>query len=159
MRVAGIPDGEILGASRENASAQLSTNKTAEIAPGNDGVRDYISVVHESTESSWVSVNLKPIHSLSSYAEYDYVSVWMYAVAEEGEVHFSFFNNVDYKVTFRANEWYEARIPMDVFIAQMEAGEPFLPVNFNNAASTNHKSLTEFRLGDITAVKESGAEA
>lgn len=159
LRVAGIPDGEILGASRENAAAQLSTNKTAEIAPGNDGVRDYISVVHESTESSWVSVNLKPIHSLSSYAEYDYVSVWMYAVAEEGEVHFSFFNNVDYKVTFRANEWYEARIPMDVFIAQLEAGTQFLPVNYNNAGSTNHKSLTGIRFGDITAVKESGAEA
>ena len=62
-------------------------------------------------------------------------------------------------MTFRANEWYEARIPMDVFIAQLEAGTQFLPVNYNNAGSTNHKSLTGIRFGDITAVKESGSEA
>lgn len=74
---------------------------------------------------------------------------------------FSFFNNLDYQVTFNANKWYEARISMDVFIAQMEAEKQFLPVNFNNAKSENHKSLTEIRIGDITAVRdtESGTEA
>ena len=146
--VKGAPAGELLDASRENASLQLSAGNTT-VTHGKDGARDYISVVY--TGSAWIDINLTPSNDVSSYAEYDYISVWMYAVAAEGEVHFSFFNNEDYKVTFRANEWYEARIPMDVFIAQLEAGEPFLPVNFNNAASTNHKSLTEFRLGDITA--------
>jgi len=85
------------------------------------------------------------------------VSVWLYAVADEGEVKFSFFNNTAYQVTFNANGWYEARISMDVFIAQMEAGKQFLPVNFNNANSENHKSLTEIRIGDITAVRDTAS--
>ena len=158
VRDAGIPEDEILDAGKENAAAQLSASNT-KITTGNDGERDYLSVTYGS--QAWIGIYLTPSNDLSSYAGYDYVSVWLYAVADEGEVKFSFFNDRAYQVTFNANEWYEARISMDVFIAQMEAGKQFLPVNFNNANSENHKSLTEIRIGDITAVRdtESGTEA
>ena len=36
-------------------------------------------------------------------------------------------------------------------------GPEFLPVNFNNAGSENHKSLTEIRIGDITAVRDTAS--
>ena len=154
VRDAGIPEDEILDAGKENAAAQLSASKT-EITTGNDGERDYLSVTYGS--QAWIGIYLTPSNDLSSYAGYDYVSVWLYAVADGGEVKFSFFNNLDYQVTFNANGWYEARISMDVFIAQMEAGKQFLPVNFNNANSENHKSLTEIRIGDITAVRDTAS--
>lgn len=158
VRDAGVPEDEILDAGKENAAAQLSASNTA-ITAGNDSERDYLSVAYtgSATGSVWVDIYLTPSNDLSSYADYDYVSVWLYAVADEGEVKFSFFNDVAYQVTFRANEWYEARISMDVFIAQMEAEKQFLPVNFNNANSQNHKSLTEIRIGDITAVRDTAS--
>lgn len=161
VRIGGeIPADEILNAGKSYATDQLSASAGVSITQGNDGERDYLSVTYGS--QAWVNIFLTPSNELSSYADYDYVSVWLYAVADEGEVKFSFFNDLAYQVTFRANEWYEARISMDVFIAQMEAEKQFLPVNFNNAKSDNHKSLTEIRFGDITAVRsdtESGTEA
>lgn len=161
VRIGGeIPADEILNAGKSYATDQLSASAGVSITQGNDGERDYLSVTYGS--QAWVNIFLTPSNELSSYADYDYVSVWLYAVADEGEVKFSFFNNLAYQVTFNANEWYEARISMDVFIAQMEAEKQFLPVNFNNAKSDNHKSLTEIRFGDITAVRsdtESGTEA
>ncbi len=151
VQIAGTPANEILDAGKENAVAQLRASNTT-ITDGNDGVRDYISVSYSS--SAWIGIYLTPSNDLTSYADYDYVSVWLYAVADEGQVKFSFFNNLNYQVTFNANEWYEARIPMDAFIAQMQAGTQFLPVNFNSASSPMHKNLTEIRIGDITAVNE-----
>ena len=61
------------------------------ITAGNDGKRDYLSVTYGS--QAWIGIYLTPIHSLSSYAEYDYVSVWLYAVADGGEVKFGVSGN------------------------------------------------------------------
>lgn len=156
VRIGGeIPADEILNAGKSYATDQLSASAGASITQGSDGDRNYLALAYGS--QAWVNIFLTPSNELSSYADYDYVSVWLYAVADEGEVKFSFFNDLAYQVTFRANEWYEARISMDVFIAQMEAEKQFLPVNFNNAKSENHKSLTEIRIGDITAVRDTAS--
>ncbi len=139
---------------------KTSTSCPMEIVENADGDQEtYIKFTADTsaTGSLWHSIYLEPYYELTAYEDYDFVEVWLYADAKDDtNVHFSFFNHVDYRRSFRADTWTKVVLTMDDFIERMSvANTPFLPFNTNNKNSTNHVSLTELRLGKIVAVKES----
>lgn len=158
---AAMIDGEVLNADNGASVNQIASNKTTTIvrvpsSENSDTVYGggYLSVTHETSESSWVNLSLTPRQPLETYAEYAYITVWLYAAADatklNGEVHFSFYNSIDHRVTFPANTWYQVRLDATDFIEKTGAANPiFIPVNYANADSTNHAGLTELRIGDI----------
>lgn len=64
-----------------------------------------------------------------------------------------FFNDINYRRFVKVGEWVNVNLPMERFIAEMNGADNFIPLNFNNSASANHKNLTEVRIGEITAGK------
>lgn len=80
----------------------------------------------------------------------------MYADADpvDGEnILIGFFNDEAYKLSIKAKEWVQVKLPMARFIEEMNGKGNFIPLNFNNAASGNHKNLTEVRVGKIEALR------
>lgn len=158
---AAMIDGEVLNGDNAASVNQIASDKVTTIVRVPSAENDdaaygggYLSVTHAATASSWVNLKLTTRQPLQTYAEYDYITVWLYAVASEtkndGIVYFSFYNSFDHRVAFPANEWTQVRLSAADFVEKMSVANPtFIPVNYANATSTNHADLTEIRIGDI----------
>lgn len=117
----------------------------------------YISFSRNEDAGVWVNLRVRPVYELSHYESYDYITVPVYvnaeAVTNGGNVRIGFFNDENYRRLVKVGEWVNVNLPMERFIAEMNGADNFIPLNFNNSASANHKNLTEVRIGEITAGK------
>ena len=138
------------------AKERITPNTDVVTAVGT-GDRSYISFSRTEQTAAWVTFSISPVYEISNYADYDLLSVWIYAAAEpnaDNKIWLGFFDDIDYRRQVVPNEWVQVKLPMARFIEEMNGEQVLLPVNYNNSNSGNHKNLTEIRIGKIEALAQ-----
>ena len=103
--------------------------------------------------TNWESTYLRQLGlNAESFAEYDYIDVYVYFKATQN-CTFSILNNSKYGKICTPNQWHKITVSRADFITKMISDKPeLIPMKFGN------NGLTEVRLGSITARKASNTD-
>ncbi|HEY8389567.1 MAG TPA: hypothetical protein VIL26_01240, partial [Clostridia bacterium] len=155
-------EGEVANFDYAETVSKLTANKTVEfsyVSPKENQDATYkggyVEIKYDA-ENTWVNTYLVPRQAKAAYADYDLITVWIYpVVANDAKetCYFSFFNDINYRVEAQSGEWTKVSFSADKFLDAFDnlvnKSQIFLPINYNNSSSVNHKNLTALRMGNI----------
>ena len=118
----------------------------------NDGEKPYvaISVISPIVGSNWVVVPISPKNNMTELANFEFVRVEVYYVANPGLVKGLFVSDKHILDRVETNKWLNIDIPADLFIANY-ATKHLVSANFNTT-NADYPNVTEIRIGNVYGV-------